>query len=121
MILSIPGKTAGPVLHWHRMHDETFFITKGRVRFHTDKGDIDTKAGDYAIVPVRAVHSFSNPFDEPAEFFNTFTPSYYIDYLRMLCKAAGDAAKGGRKLTDDEQREIMAQFATFPPGDMMKF
>jgi quercetin dioxygenase-like cupin family protein len=121
MILTIPPKTAGPVIHWHRMHDETFFVTKGRIRFTTDKGDVDTKAGDYVIVPVRAVHTFSNPFDEEAEFFNTFTPAYYIDYLRMLCKAAGEAARGGRKLTDEEQKEIMAQFATFPPGEAYSF
>lgn len=121
MILTIPPKTAGPVIHWHRMHDETFFVTKGRIRFTTDKGDVDTKAGDYVIVPVRAIHTFSNPFDEEAEFFNTFTPAYYIDYLRMLCNAAGEAAKEGRKLTDEEQTEIMAQFATFPPGMSLKF
>jgi quercetin dioxygenase-like cupin family protein len=70
-----------PILHWHRMHDETFLITKGKVRFHTDKGDHDTAAGDYVVVPPKSIHSFSNPFDEPAEFFNTFTPAYYVDYL----------------------------------------
>jgi hypothetical protein len=63
------------------MHDETFLITKGKVRFHTDKGDHDTAAGDYVVVPPKSIHSFSNPFDEPAEFFNTFTPAYYVDYL----------------------------------------
>jgi mannose-6-phosphate isomerase-like protein (cupin superfamily) len=68
------------------MHDETFFITKGRIRFTTDKGDVDTKAGDYVIVPTRSIHTFSNPFEEEAEFFNTFTPAYYVDYLRMLAK-----------------------------------
>jgi oxalate decarboxylase/phosphoglucose isomerase-like protein (cupin superfamily) len=63
------------------MHDETFLITKGKVRFHTDKGDHDTAAGDYVVVPPKSIHSFSNPFDEPAEFLNTFTPAYYVDYL----------------------------------------
>jgi oxalate decarboxylase/phosphoglucose isomerase-like protein (cupin superfamily) len=108
MSLTIPGKTPGPLLHWHRMHDETFLVTKGRLRFTTDKGIVDTKAGDYVVVPTKAIHTFSNPFDEEAEFFNTFTPAYYVDYLRMLA----DAMKGGQGM-QQTQKEIMAQFATF--------
>ncbi len=49
-------------MHWHRMHDETFFVTKGRIRFTTDKTIVDAKAGDYVVVPVRAVHAFSSTF-----------------------------------------------------------
>ncbi len=52
------------------MHDETFLITAGTVRFHTKiTGDIDAKVGDYIVVGTRAVHTFSNPFDED---FNRF-------------------------------------------------
>jgi oxalate decarboxylase/phosphoglucose isomerase-like protein (cupin superfamily) len=118
MSLTIPGKTPGPILHWHRMHDETFLVTKGRIRFTTDKGIVDTKAGDYVIVPTKAIHTFSNPFDEEAEFFNTFTPAYYVDYLRMLA----EAMKGGESM-QEKQRSIMAQFATFEvevPGEAPK-
>jgi mannose-6-phosphate isomerase-like protein (cupin superfamily) len=108
MSLTIPGNTPGPVLHWHRMHDETFLVTKGRIRFTTDKGIVDTKAGDYVVVPTKAIHTFSNPFEEEAVFFNTFTPAYYVDYLRMLA----DAMKGGQGM-QQTQKDIMAQFATF--------
>lgn len=60
-----------------------------------------------------------NPFDEEAEFFNTFTPAYYVDYLRMLAKALDNVMSGkGRPLTEEEQRDVMAQFATFAPGDV---
>jgi oxalate decarboxylase/phosphoglucose isomerase-like protein (cupin superfamily) len=90
------------------MHDETFLITKGRIRFKTDKGIVDTKAGDYVVVPTKAIHTFSNPFEEEAEFFNSFTPAYYVDYLRMLA----EAMKGGGAM-QEKQKEIMAQFATF--------
>lgn len=31
--LIIPPKTPGPPAHWHEMHDETFLVTKGTVRF----------------------------------------------------------------------------------------
>jgi len=117
--LTIPGKTPGPILHWHRMHDETFLVTKGRVRFNTDKGIVDTKVGDYVVVPTKAIHTFSNPFDEEAEFFNSFTPAYYVDYLRMLA----DALKEGGVM-QEKQKAIMAQFATFevevPGGEVPK-
>lgn len=109
--LTIPPHTSGPPQHWHRMHDETFLVTKGAIRFSTGKKDVDAKAGDYIVVPPRAVHTFSNPFDEEAEFFNTFSPAYYVDYLRLTARAV--AAKGG-PLNEKEARDIMAQFATFP-------
>ena len=32
--LIIPPKTPGPPPHWLEMHDETFLVTKGTVRFH---------------------------------------------------------------------------------------
>lgn len=68
MILSIPPRTGGPVIHWHRMHDETFLVLKGTVRFTVEeegdggrkKRDVDAKTGDYVVVPVRAVHTFSS-------------------------------------------------------------
>lgn len=52
------------------MHDETFFVTKGQLRFtvitaeDAKKGvnetkDIDCKAGDYVIVPTKSIHTFS--------------------------------------------------------------
>lgn len=113
VLLTLPAQTDGPPLHWHRMHDETFFITKGRVRFVTDKGIHDAKAGDYIVVPIKAIHSFSNPFDEQAEFFNTFTPAFYVDYLRLLAQGI---AKNG-KLNEEQHRAIMYQFATFAPGE----
>ena len=53
------------------MHDETFLVTKGIVRFSTPglkepQPDVDAKAGDYVTVPIRAPHTFSNPFDKEA-------------------------------------------------------
>lgn len=103
-----------PKLHWHRMHDEGFYISKGTIRFHTEEGDVDASAGDFVMVPIKVVHSFSNPFEEPAEFLNTLTPGYYVDYLRMVAASM----KSGLKMGEEGQKKIMAQFATFPPGDV---
>lgn len=29
VLLMIPPGTSGPPMHWHRFHDELFFVTKG--------------------------------------------------------------------------------------------
>jgi hypothetical protein len=53
------------------MHDETFLITRGTVRFIMGETELDARAGDYVVAPVGAKHTFANPFDEPAVMFNS--------------------------------------------------
>jgi hypothetical protein len=43
---------------------------------------IDTASGDHVTVPVRAQHTFSNPFDEEAS--NSFMPAFYINYFKLI-------------------------------------
>jgi mannose-6-phosphate isomerase-like protein (cupin superfamily) len=84
---TLPPNTAGPPAHWHEMHDETFLVTQGMVRFHAPDGaHHDAHVGDYVTVPIRAPHTFSNPTNEEAKFFNTFTPAFYIDYFKILAE-----------------------------------
>jgi len=59
-------------------------------------------------VPTRSPHSFSNPFDEEARFFNTFTPAHYVHYFKMM----GDWVKDGVKLDVSHVKTAMAYFAT---------
>lgn len=41
------------------MHDETFLVTQGTLRFHGKDGAIiDAHTGDYVTVPPRAPHTF---------------------------------------------------------------
>ncbi|KAK2771619.1 cupin 2 conserved barrel domain protein [Colletotrichum kahawae] len=130
MTLGLPPATSGPPMHWHRFHDECFFVTKGglsfeiskectlmagpgTVRFKTPEGDLDAKEGDLMVVPPRAIHTFANPSEtEPAEFFMTSTPGYYMDYFRMM----GKSVEEGKKLTREDTAHLMALFGTFPPG-----
>ncbi len=67
------------------MHDETFLVTQGKMQFHGLHGEtIVAKLGDYVTVPTRSPHTFSNPYDEEAKFFNTCTPAFYFNYFKML-------------------------------------
>lgn len=69
----------------HQQHDETFLVTQGKLRFHALNGKtVDAALGDYVTVPTRSPHTFSNPFDEEAKFFNTYTPAHYINYFKLL-------------------------------------
>ncbi|KAI9689542.1 MAG: hypothetical protein M1822_010193 [Bathelium mastoideum] len=111
---------AGPPAHWHEMHDETFLVTKGTVRFHvpitpsnpTEK-TIDAQEGDYVTVPIRSPHTFSNPTGGEARFFNTFTPAFYINYFKLLSMLQEEAGE----LTPEINKKAMAAYATLPiPG-----
>ncbi|CEJ54474.1 hypothetical protein PMG11_00782 [Penicillium brasilianum] len=108
--LTIPPRTRGPPPHWHEMHDETFLVTKGTVRFHIPgKHDVDAKAGDYVVVPTKSPHTFSNPTDEESIFFSTITPAFYINYFKLL----GELVKEG-PMTKEANEKAMAYYATLP-------
>ena len=96
------------------MHDETFLVTQGTLRFFTTGlkeplPDVDVKVGDYVTVPTKAPHTFSNPFDEEAKFFNTFTPAFYVDYFKLLSKMAEQGPVGPPQIL-----QAMAAYATLP-------
>lgn len=108
---TLPPHTAGPPAHWHEMHDETFLVTQGTVRFHAPDGAyVDAKVGDYVTVPIRAPHTFSNPTGEEARFFNTYTPAFYIDYFKILA----EVSRSDEKMSKAKNVEVMARFATMP-------
>lgn len=98
------------------MHDETFYITKGTIRFHVpdtdnpgaDKEVIDAKAGDYMTVPIRSPHTFSNPTDEESRLFFTATPAHYINYFKLL----STLGKPGEPMPAEANVQAMALFAT---------
>lgn len=114
--LTLPPKTPGPPPHWHEMHDETFYITQGTIRFHVpdpsqpgkDKEVIDAHTGDYMTVPIRSPHTFSNPTDQEAKLFFTSTPAFYINYFKLLSQM-GDA---GKPMPAEANMQAMALYAT---------
>jgi cupin superfamily acireductone dioxygenase involved in methionine salvage len=84
-------------------------VTHGTVRFHIKDGKhIDAKVGDYIVVPPRAPHTFSNPTNTEAKFFNTFTPAQYINYFKMLA----EWVEQGVKVDAEHVKRAMAYFAT---------
>lgn len=110
----IPPKSHGPIFHFHEMHDECFYVTKGVVRFHSPGvPPVDAEVGDMVVVPTRLPHRFSNPFDEEAKFVSTNTPSHYARYFYYLEYLIGE----GNELTPEINKEAMRRFATVPLTD----
>ncbi|KHN94884.1 RmlC-like jelly roll fold protein [Metarhizium album ARSEF 1941] len=113
----IPPRSDGPVFHFHEMHDEGFYVTKGKVRFHVPgRPSVDVAAGEMVTVPVRLPHKFSNPFDDEAVFINTATPGFFVRYFEHLENLIGE----GKVLTPEVNAEALKRFATIPlaPGDV---
>ena len=104
--LILAPHATGPPAHWHEMHDETFLVTKGTVRFfgagvkdfqgkvlaephgkeagEKDEVAMDVGVGDYVTVGTRAPHTFANPSGQEARFINTFTPAFYVNYFKLM-------------------------------------
>ncbi|KAK4235474.1 hypothetical protein C8A03DRAFT_36666 [Achaetomium macrosporum] len=111
VLLEVPAGKSGPPLHWHRFHDE-LFLTKGTMTFAMPDGEVTASAGDLMTVPPGAIHSFKNASEtEDCECYMTATPGHYVDYFRMLAKAA----EAGKPLTPEDVQHLMALFGTFPP------
>ncbi|PGH23596.1 hypothetical protein AJ80_02377 [Polytolypa hystricis UAMH7299] len=107
----LPPHSEGPIFHFHEMHDEGFYVEKGTVRFHCPgRPNIDVKAGEMVVVPIRLSHKFSNPFDEEAVFINTATPGFFIRYFEYLEELVGE----GTQLTPEINRKALLRFATVP-------
>ncbi|KAH7407050.1 hypothetical protein DE146DRAFT_676312 [Phaeosphaeria sp. MPI-PUGE-AT-0046c] len=113
---TLPPNTAGPPAHWHEMHEETFLVTAGVIRFHAADGVChDAHLNDYVTAPIRAPHTFSNPTDQESRVFITFTPAFYIDYFKILA----ELSKSDTKMSKEKNLEVMSRFATMPAKEML--
>ena len=106
---TVPAGPAQPPQHIHREHDEVFIVTAGKLRFTTETESVDVEAGSFVVVPVDTSHTFSNPFDAPATFLNTYTPDLYIQYFRDLAKLPVDEQG---MLSPADIGRTMARYAT---------
>ncbi|OAP58080.1 hypothetical protein AYL99_07170 [Fonsecaea erecta] len=102
------------LLTCRQIHDESFLVTQGTLRFHALNGQtVDAKLGDYVTVPPRSPHTFSNPYDQEAKFFNTYTPAFYINYFRLLATMN----EQGQPMNPEANRKAMGYFATIGVAD----
>lgn len=73
--ITLPPKTIGAKLHYHRFMDETFIVNKGTLTLELGSDVQMAKAGTVAHVPRFTPHGFRNDTNEEVQLLLIFNPS----------------------------------------------
>ena len=68
-------KATGPPIHIHPDFDETFYVTKGEVKFKVGDEIFLPKVGDSMFIPRNVPHAFTILSDTPAAFLIVSQPA----------------------------------------------
>lgn len=120
----MPPGGPGPRPHYHRAHEEGFYVLEGEAEFVVGGETRRVGPGGWALVPIGVVHHFRQVGDAPARMLWTFTPRTYLDYFD---EAAGIAAaffaatpnptpKQLKELGARVEQELMPKYDTFLVG-----
>lgn len=61
--------------------DEFTLIVKGKKQFEIDGETVDLEAGQSIFIPKGSRVRYSNPFDEPCEYFAICTPAFSMELV----------------------------------------
>ena len=106
-----------PPAHFHREHDEGFYVLEGEVLLTYGEEHVTVGPGAWLMVPTGVSHTFSNPGDTVARLLCTFSPSLYVSYFDRLEAAARDH---GGPPPPEVFADLMRDYATemiAPAGD----
>ncbi len=104
----IPPHAPTPPPHIHHAHEEVFYVLEGELEFLAGTERVRAGQGTFVMVPIGAVHTFSNPTEKTARFLNTFTPPQYIRYFEELSQLM----QGEGAPTQQQLAELMARYDT---------
>lgn len=104
----VPPHAPTPPPHIHHAHEEGFYVLEGELEFLVGTQTMRASAGTFVMVPLDALHTFSNPTDKTARFLNTFTPPRYIHYFEEM----SELIQTGGALDAPEFAELMARYDT---------
>lgn len=104
----VPAHALTPPPHIHHAHEEVFYVLEGELEFLAGTETVRAGAGTFVMVPIGALHTFSNPTDNPARFLNTFTPPRYIHYFEELSQLI----QAGVAPSSPQFTELMARYDT---------
>jgi quercetin dioxygenase-like cupin family protein len=105
---AVPPHAPTPPPHIHHAHEEVFYVLDGELEFLADAETVRASAGTFVMVPIGALHTFSNPTDKPARFLNTFTPARYIRYFEEMSQLLQE----GIAPSSPQLIELMARYDT---------
>ncbi len=73
--ISLPPKTIGAKLHYHRFMDETFIVSQGILPMEVGDNKQKAKPGTVAYVPRFTPHGFRNDTNETVKLLLIFNPA----------------------------------------------
>jgi mannose-6-phosphate isomerase-like protein (cupin superfamily) len=104
----IPPHVPTPPPHIHRAHEEVFYVLEGELEFLVGTQTMRAGVGTFVMVPIGALHTFSNPTEQTARFLNTFTPPRYIHYFEEMSQLVEQGVRPGSQAFTD----LMARYDT---------
>jgi quercetin dioxygenase-like cupin family protein len=104
----IPPHASTPPPHIHHAHEEVFYVLEGELEFLVGTQTMRASTGTFVMVPIGALHTFSNPTDTTARFLNTFTPSRYIHYFEEMSQLFQQSVPP----TQQQLKDLMACYNT---------
>lgn len=73
--ITLPPKTIGAKLHYHRFMDETFIVREGILTLEVQRGARKAQPGTVAYVPRFTPHGFKNDTNQTVKLLLIFNPS----------------------------------------------
>jgi mannose-6-phosphate isomerase-like protein (cupin superfamily) len=70
----VPPESSGPPLHINTQEDETFYVLEGAILLQLGERKVSLTQGCVGYVPKGSVHTFCNPYKEPARFLGFIAP-----------------------------------------------
>ena len=80
----VPGHWSGRGPHFHRRHEELFYVVEGELEFLLDAETIEAPAGTFVGAPPGVVHAFRNVTGAPARWVGTIAPHDFERYFAEL-------------------------------------
>lgn len=80
----VPGHWSGRGPHFHRRHEELFYVVEGELQFLLDAETIEAPAGTFVGAPPGVVHAFRNVTGAPACWVGTIAPHDFERYFAEL-------------------------------------
>ena len=109
----IGAQRPGPPNHWHRGHDELFYVTSGALVVSTNGQENTLEERDFLFVPRGVTHSFRNPSDEECIFVSGWNPpgaeSIFHKFQELTPEELSSPEVLGRLLEDVDTHPV-------PPG-----
>lgn len=115
MEVSAPPRVVPPPAHRHLRQSESFEVLEGELVLLVEGGESVLHAGESALVPPGAAHTWRNPGSESARFVNEFRPAGSAQsFFETFCGLASEGRCDRRG-----QPPLLQVAASFPIWDMV--